>query len=70
MNIDTKYSGKDIYIAFCDAGTWYLYPHDEVKDLFLANQLMAGSKSWDEGRGYSWPYLSVQMKVLLQTYVI
>lgn len=70
LNIDTKYSGKDIYIAFCDGGTWYLYPHDEVKDLLLANHLMAGSKSWDEGGGYSWPYLSVQMKVLLQKYVI
>jgi hypothetical protein len=28
LNIDLKYSGKDIYIAFCAEGTWYLYPHD------------------------------------------
>lgn len=70
LNIDIKYSGKDIYIAFCDAGTWFLYPHDEVRDLLLANGLMTGSKSWDEGGGYSWPYLSVQMKALLQKYAI
>lgn len=28
--IDIKYSGKDIYIAFCDEGTLYIYPRDEV----------------------------------------
>jgi hypothetical protein len=70
LNIDMKYSGKDIYIAFCSEGTWYLYPHDDVKDLLLANGLMAGSKSWEEGGGYSWPYLSVQMKALLQRYAV
>jgi hypothetical protein len=70
LSIDLKYSDKDIYIAFCSEGTWYLYPHDEVRDLLLANGLMAGSKSWDEGGGYSWPYLSVQMKALLQQYAV
>ncbi len=70
LNIDMKYSGKGIHIAFCNEGTWYLYPHDEVKDLLLSSGLMAGSKSWDEGGGYGWPYLSVQMKALMEKYVI
>jgi hypothetical protein len=70
LNIDLKYSGKDIYIAFCAESTWYLYPHDEVRNLLLAEGLMAGSKSWDEGGGYSWPYLSAQIKALMQKYAI
>jgi hypothetical protein len=70
LNVDMKYSDKDIYIAFRDVDAWYLYPHDEVRDLFLAEGLMAGSKSWDEGSGYSWPYLSVQIKALIQKYAI
>lgn len=68
--VNMKYTGKDIYIAFRNEGIWYLYPHDEVKDLLLANHLMAGSKSWDEGGGYGWPYLSVQMKALMLKYAI
>jgi len=70
LGFDVKYSGKDIHIAFCAEGTWYLYPHDEVRDLFLAEGLMAGSKSWDEGGGYSWPNLSVKIRALLQKYAI
>lgn len=70
LNIDVKYSGKDIYIAFCDEGTWYLYPHDEVRDLLLANGLMAGSKSWDVNGGYSWPYLSQPLRTLMQKYAV
>jgi hypothetical protein len=70
LNIDKKYYGKDIYIAFCDEGTWYLYRHDEVMSLLLAKGLMAGSKSWDEGGGYSWPYLSEQLKEVMRDYAI
>jgi hypothetical protein len=70
LNVDKKYSDKDLHIAFCDMGTWYLYPHDEVMKLFLAQGLMAGSKSWDEGGGYSWPSLTVQIKALMQKYAI
>ena len=28
------------------------------------------SKSWDEGGGYSWPYLSEQLKELMLSYAI
>ncbi|PKO43120.1 MAG: hypothetical protein CVU31_13685 [Betaproteobacteria bacterium HGW-Betaproteobacteria-4] len=37
LQIDAKYVGKSIFIAFPDGGHWYLYPHDEVIDYFLAN---------------------------------
>jgi hypothetical protein len=70
LTIDMKYSGKNIYVAFCSLGTWYLYPHDEVRDLLLTEGFMAGSKSWDEDGGYSWPYLSAQIKALMRKYAI
>ena len=70
LNIDKRYSGKDIHIAFCDEGTWYLYPHDAVRDLLLAEGLMAGSKSWDTDGGYSWPYLTPKLKTLLAPYIV
>jgi len=31
--IDTKYAGRDIWIAFHDDGRWYLAPHDELVKL-------------------------------------
>jgi len=70
LNVDQKYSGKGIHIAFCEEGTWYLYPHDQVRDELLANGLMIGSASWEQNGGYSWPYLSVQLKKLMQQYAI
>jgi hypothetical protein len=70
LSIDVKYSGKNIYVAFCALGTWYLYPHDEVRDWLLTEGFMAGSKSWDEDGGYIWPYLSTQIKALMEKYAI
>jgi len=55
LTIDKKYNGKDIYIAFNQDGKWYLYPHDTLRDDLLKLGLMAGSKSWEEGGGFSWP---------------
>jgi hypothetical protein len=70
LNVDEKYSGKNIYIACCINGTWYLYPHDELRDLLVANGKMTGTTSWDEKGGYSWPRLSDAMKVLMERYAL
>ncbi|MFE8646185.1 hypothetical protein ACFX58_13965 [Sphingomonas sp. NCPPB 2930] len=70
LTIDRKYGGKGIHVAFCEEGTWYLYPHDETRDLLLALGLMTGSRSWDENGGYSWPYLTPQVKAVMTTYVV
>lgn len=69
LTIDQKYTGKDIYITFCESGVWYLYPHDKVKDELLAEGLMAGSQSWENG-GYSWPSLSRQIRKLMAPYAV
>lgn len=70
LNVDQKYSGKNIYIAFCEDEQWYMYPHDEVRDAILAKGLIADSKSWGLGGGYSWPRLSKALRALMQSYAI
>jgi hypothetical protein len=70
LTVEQKYSGKDIHVAFRDTETWYLYPHDELRDKLLESRLMAGSKSWDERGGYSWPQLSQQLRDIMAQYAI
>lgn len=70
LEIDKKYCGKDIYIAFRYNELWYVYPHDEVMNLFLSHGMMSGTKSWDIGGGYSWGHLSVERLELMQRYLI
>jgi len=70
LTIDQKYAGKGIHVAFREKGTWYLYPHDEVRDKLLANGFMAGSVSWEQNGGYGWPYLTPRLRDLMQQYVI
>ena len=70
LTIDRRYSGKDIHIAFFWAGTWYVYPHDEVRDLLLTRGDTAGSRSWRERGAYSWPRLSAGIVTLLRPYAV
>jgi hypothetical protein len=66
-----KYQDKELYIAFCNEGDWYLYPHDELLELVLTGKKnVGGTKSWDEDGGYSFPSLSVEMRRLLEPYKI
>ncbi|MGB7585564.1 MAG: hypothetical protein WBM11_12015 [Terriglobales bacterium] len=66
-----KYQDKELYIAFCNEGDWYLYPHDELLELVLTGKKnVCGTKSWDEDGGYSFPNLSVEMRRLLKPYKI
>jgi hypothetical protein len=57
MCIDSKYCGKSIHIAFLSGNDCYVYPHDEFMDTVLAMNKINNSKSWLNGRAYSWPYL-------------
>ncbi len=70
LTIDKKYSGKDIYIAFNKTGKWYIYPHDVLQDDLLNLGLMAGSKSWDENGGFSWPNIPKHILEHMEKYVI
>lgn len=70
LTIDQKYSGKDIYIAFNQNGKWYIYPHDALRDELLNLGLMAGSKSWDENGGFSWPNIPKHILEHMEQYAI
>lgn len=68
--INRKYEGKEIYVAFHEDETWYLYPHDKVRDEILEVGLIGNTLSWTVKGGYGWPRLSNQLKSLMQQYVI
>lgn len=70
LTLQRKYNAKNIYVAFCHEGTWYLYPHDAMQDELLAAGMMSGSKSWDLEGGYSWGILSPKLLSLLEKYMI
>ena len=61
--------GKELFVAFGDDDTWYLYPHDELLAVVLANTAIGTSASWKSG-GYSFNRLSPQLRALLEPYKI
>ena len=63
-----KYEGKDIYICFCEAGCWYLVPHDELLSWVKGNMSVVSSASWTKGGQYSFPSLSAALKGKLEQY--
>jgi len=68
--VNKKYEGKEIYVAFREDETWYLYPHDKVRDEILEFGLITNTLSWTVKGGYGWSRLSNQLKNLMQQYVI
>ena len=68
--IDNIYYGKDIHIAFRSGDTWYLYPHDQVRDDLLKLGKTATSKSWVNSQHYEWPSLSKVHKEYFLRYLI
>jgi len=66
----TKYKGKDLYVAFADGDTWYLYPHDELLGSVLKLTRIGTTRSWKQRGGYSFPRISAQLRKLLQPYRI
>jgi hypothetical protein len=70
LNVNRKYCGKDIYIAFCYFGTWYVYPDDALLNELLAEGMLAGSRSWDIDGEYHWGVLAKQLLRLLDKYMI
>jgi hypothetical protein len=56
-NIDKKYIGRGVWIAFHHLGRWYLAPHDEMVT-YAHSYGYTQSKSWTEGGAYSSPNLS------------
>lgn len=70
LTFNDIYANKDIYICFPDNGNWYLYPHDELRDIFLGinSKTMATTKSWMDNKHYTFGHLSNENKNLLESY--
>lgn len=48
FSFNKKYIGKNIWIAFCAKGAWYLYPHDEVMKQLGEHSNFENTQSWKE----------------------
>ena len=70
LSFDQKYCGKDLWVAFSTGGEWYLYPHDELLQIVLANMNVSNTLSWTERGGYTFPRLSAALSQLLAPYRI
>jgi hypothetical protein len=65
-----KYRGKDLWVAFSDGNSWYLYPHDELLAQVLDVSDVGSTSSWSNQGEYSFPRLSKQLRGLLEKYRI
>ncbi|HHJ38877.1 MAG: hypothetical protein AXA67_00130 [Methylothermaceae bacteria B42] len=65
-----KYCGKDLFMVFQEDGIWYLFPHDQVLDIFISETNVGNTKSWRDRGEYHFPSLSKQAKKLLDPYRI
>ena len=69
LTFDTKYQNKGLFIAFPYAKDWYMFLHDELLAIVLADtNTMSGTRSWDENGQYSFGHLAVHMLQLLAPY--
>lgn len=64
------YCDKGLLIAFRLEDQWYLLPHDEVLNKVLAKGKLVGTRSWDDGGGYSFPNISRVLQEIITPYKI
>lgn len=67
-----KYVGKNLWIAFRDGETWFLYDHDRVlRAVQESGHPLFASKPWQGEDGfYHFPYLPKGIRALLQPYIV
>lgn len=66
-NIDRKYEGKGVWIAFPATSGWYVTPHDKMIEIG-ADMGFCATRSWIEGGAYSCPSLSVKLANAMEPY--
>jgi hypothetical protein len=65
LSFAKKYIGKSIYVCFIEAGSVYLYPHDEVLNKVEAK---ISDKTWQAKGTWSTPSITAENKKLLAQY--
>ncbi len=69
LTVEKKYEKKDLWMCFPSEGAWYLYPHDDILGKLL-NEKRKSISSTYSGGGYSFPYLTKELKSMLTKYKI
>ncbi|MBL7555491.1 MAG: hypothetical protein JNM24_06680 [Bdellovibrionaceae bacterium] len=67
LTFEKKYLGKELWLAFPENTQWYIFPHDLVLEKILPK--IQNSKDWEKGK-YSFPYLTDELKTILNSYKI
>jgi hypothetical protein len=62
------YQGKGLWVAFCEKGCWYLFPHDELLKQVLKITRISSTVSWRQRGGYSWPRIPKMLQSILSKY--
>ncbi len=57
LTFDRSYIGKGLAVAFPMADGWYLYPHDELLDIFFRKGRVEGTVAWQRDGNYHFPTL-------------
>jgi hypothetical protein len=70
LTFGQKYIGNGLHVVFPDAGTWYLYPHDELLRKVLAVTNVEATQSWIEQKVYHFAHLSTEIRHILEPYRI
>lgn len=65
LTIDKKYADKNIYVAFRQNDTFYLYPHDELMEKIIP--MIDSTESWKRS-GYSWPTIPKSLTDTMKYY--
>src|SRR5450759_1759842 len=63
-----KFCDQELHICFPEGGEWFLYPHDELLEKVLAEDMMGGTVSWDENGVYHFPQIPAKLRALLEHY--
>jgi hypothetical protein len=67
LEVNQKYTGKDIFMCFRHKENWYLGPHDEI--LRIVEASIKKTASWIDGK-YTWKTPSKKLLFKLTKYII
>jgi hypothetical protein len=70
FSLSTKYSGKDLQIAFLAKDACYVFPHDEMLAAVLKRGQIGETKSWKTEGKYRWPSLPGWAREIIEKYSI
>jgi hypothetical protein len=70
LQIEKRYEGKELWLCFPAAGSWYLGLHDELMDCLLKSTGIERTESWRKRGGYSYPSLSKQVASVIERFLL